>query len=241
MGQATSVPHKRFDFNTNNNTVASNFGCAETTTALLSNQKSLRSMRMTEMNRRYFDDLMADQGLSLRGLAKKMGMGHSQLSLAFSGVRKLQLDEAVKLSNIFNEPLHKVAENAGVTVRPVSGKRVAVVGAMRGDGTVEGHGNEVIERTDAPEDLPDNAVAVQCRTAGTPLDWLDGAVFFCRAHNGVDSGLLGRLCYAKLRDGPQVIAAVKRGYRENTFNLSGLFQRENAVLDWATPILFTRH
>lgn len=196
---------------------------------------------MTEINKRYFEGLMADQGLSLRALAKKMDMGHSQLSLAFSGARKLQLDEAAKLSTIFGEPLHKVVENAGVTVRPMSGRRVSVCGAMRGDGTVEQHGPEVIERTSAPDELPDNTVAIQCRTAGSTLDWMDGWVMFCKEHNGPDPAMTGRLCFAKIRNGPAVIASIKRGYQEGTWNLGGPYVRESVTIEWATPIIITRN
>lgn len=196
---------------------------------------------MSEINRRYFDTLMADRQLSLRGLAKAMDMSHSQLSLAFSGARRLQLDEAVKLSNIFGEPLVRVIENAGVSVRPVSGKRVAVVGAMHGDGTVEPHGDDVIERTSAPDDLPNNAIAIQARTAGTALEWADGWVFFCREHNGVDPSSLGRLSYFKVKDGPAAIGTLKRGYRDNTLNATGPYTHENLAIQWATPVLFTRN
>ena len=40
---------------------------------------------VSEVNRRYFESLMQDKDLSLRGLAKLMDMSHSQLSLTFSG------------------------------------------------------------------------------------------------------------------------------------------------------------
>lgn len=49
---------------------------------------------MSSVNRRYFESLMADRRMSLRALAQKMVMGHSQLSLTFSGTRRPQLDEA---------------------------------------------------------------------------------------------------------------------------------------------------
>lgn len=238
MGQRFIVDALRFE---NNTTVRDHAGCILMPNALNSDRKATRSARMTEINRRYFEGLMADRSMSLRGLAKAMGMSHSQLSLAFSGTRKLQLDEAAQLSQIFGQPLHTIVEAAGVSVRPVAGKRIAVVGAMRGDGTVEEYAPDVIERTSAPEDLPDDTVAVQCRTSGSSLDWLDGAVFFCRQHKGVDPTILGRLCFAKIKDGPAVIAAVKRGYREQTFNLSGTFVRESTPLEWATPVLITRH
>lgn len=196
---------------------------------------------MGELNRRYFEALMADKQLSMRGLAAKMGVGHSQLSLTFSGARRLQLDEAAQLSNIFGVPIHEVVENAGVMMRPSSGRRVSVVGAMRGDGTVEEYDSEVIERVAAPGDLPDDAVAVQARTSSSPLSWLDGAVFFCRKHNGLDPTMYGRLCFVKLREGPAVIAAISRGYVDGTQNLTGPYARENCRLEWATPVVITKN
>ena len=36
---------------------------------------------MSDVNCRYFDALMAEKKMSLRGLAQRMGLGHSQLSL----------------------------------------------------------------------------------------------------------------------------------------------------------------
>lgn len=196
---------------------------------------------MGELNRRYFEALMADKRLSMRGLASKMNMGHSQLSLTFSGARKLQLDEAAQLSSIFGVPIHEIVENAGVVVRPTSGRRVSVVGAMRGDGTVDVYGPDVIERVAVPGDLPDDAIAVQCRTAGSQIEWMDGFIWFCRAHDGVDPAILGRLCYAKIRNGPAIMATLKRGYAEGTHNASGPFAKENVVIEWATPVLLTKN
>ena len=194
-----------------------------------------------DVNRRYFESLLADKGLSLRSLAQRMGMSHSQLSLTFSGQRKMQLDEAVALASIFGEPLHKIVEATGVNVRSTAGRRVSVIGAMQGDGTVDIHPPGVVERTTAPEDLPDPAIALQCRTAGTPLDWMDGWVFFCAEPSGFDPAVLGRFSYVKVKDGAAALATVKRGYREKTYNLTGTFSSQNVILEWATPILSTRN
>ena len=196
---------------------------------------------MTDVNKRYFESLMQAKEMSLRNLAQRMNMSHSQLSLTFSGDRKMQLDEAAQIASIFGEPLYRVIENVGVSVRGTAVKRVGVVGAVQGDGTVLIHPPSTIERTNAPEDVPENGIAIQCRTAGSPLDWLDGAVFFCPAPSGVANEILGRLTYCQIKEGPAVVAAVKRGYKENTFNLSGPFNRESATLVWATPILWTRN
>ncbi len=196
---------------------------------------------MTDVNRRYFESLMAEKKMSLRSLAQRMGLGHSQLSLTFSGARKLQLDEAAHLSQIFGEPLHRIVENAGVTVRASNGKRISVIGAVGGDGIVTMHDVGVIERTAAPEDMPDDVAAVQARTSGTPLDWMDGFVFIFREPNRFDPSSLGRFCLVQVKEGPTAIAAVRRGYQENSFNLVGPYARESAPLEWATPVLATRN
>lgn len=196
---------------------------------------------MSEVNRRYFESLMASRKLSLRALAGRMGMQHSQLSLTFSGARKMQLEEAAQLSQIFGVPIHRIIENAGVATGPASGKRVSVIGVVTGNGTVDLHDKAVVERTAAPEGTPEPLVAVQARTAGTSLDWIDGWVFFCREPDGVDPACIGRFCLAKLRKGPTVIAAVRRGYQEDTHNLVGPFSRESAALEWCSPIIVTRN
>lgn len=196
---------------------------------------------MDALNRRYFDSLLANKKMSLRGLAQRMEMSHSQLSLTFNGARKLQLDEAAKISNIFGEPLYRVVENAGVAVRPMTGKRVAVIGIVKGDGTIAMHEPGVVERAQAPEDLPVEVAAVQCRTHGTPLEWMDGFIFFCREEASVDQSCLGRFSLCEIAGGQSVVATVKRGYQEGTFNLFGPFTRENVTLKSATPILITRN
>lgn len=196
---------------------------------------------MGEIDRRYFDGLMADKKLSLRGLAARMGMNHSQLSLAFSGSRKLQLEEAAQLSQIFGEPIHRIIEAAGVEVRPEQGRRVSVIGSVGGDGIVTLYPEGTIERTSMPDLMPEDIVALQFRTMGTALDWIDGAVVFCRKPRGLDPAMNGRLSYCKIKDGPAVIATIRRGYRDGTYNLSGTTNQESVALEWASPVILTRH
>lgn len=196
---------------------------------------------MSEVNRRFFESLMADKRMSLRSLAQKMGMGHSQLSLTFSGARRAQLDEAAQLSQLLGVSLHDVVEALGVTVRPSNGMRVSVIGVVNGDGTVSLHGTDVVERTTAPEGMTGKVVATQVRAPGTNLGWLDGAVFFMREPTGVEAASLGRFCLVKIKDGPAAMAAVSRGYQDNTHTLRGPFSADSVKLEWATPVLLTRN
>ncbi|UAW01007.1 transcriptional regulator [Ralstonia phage RPZH3] len=132
-------------------------------------------------------------------------------------------------------------KNAGVSARPISSARVSVVGALRGDGHVDKISGKHTERTSAPPGSPEGTEAIQARTADTPLSWLDGAVFFFVPSEAIHPDSIGRLCYLKIHEGENVIATIKRGYRENTYNLSGPHTKENARIDWATPIRWTRN
>lgn len=133
---------------------------------------------MGSVDRRFFETIMASNKLSLRSLASRMELSHSQLSLTFSGQRRMQLDEATKLAEIFGVPLHRIAEAAGVADARSNGKRVDVLGALTGNGSIELYGEGILERTIAPDGLPDNVVAVQAHTADSPSSWMDGWVFF---------------------------------------------------------------
>ena len=194
-----------------------------------------------EVDRRFFDSLMSDKDLSLRGLAKRMGLSHSQLSLAFSGDRKLQLEEAVQLSTIFGVPLTRIVQAMGVETKPVGDVRVSVIGYASEDGTVTTNDYDSIDRTTAPEGIPDDGFAVQFRTGGTPLEWLDGTLLFCARPQPVDHSALGRLSVCQLKEGPMVVAALRRGYKEHSYNLYGIYQQDNARLEWASPVLISRH
>ena len=182
---------------------------------------------------------MRDRDISLRGLAKRMGLNHSQLSLSFSGDRKLQLHEAVQLSSIFGVPLARIVQAMGVEAAPVGDVRVSVIGAVGGDGVITPSKDP--ERTAAPAGTPADGFAVQVRSAGTPLEWLDATVMFCAKADDISPAALGRLCVAQIKDGPLVVSAVRRGYVESTFNLFGVFSADSQRLEWASPVLVSRH
>lgn len=193
------------------------------------------------VDRRFFETIMADKKLSMRALAARMGMTHSQLSLTFSGQRRMQLDEANQLAEILGVPLHRVATAAGVARAKANGRRCDVIGRMTALGVVELHEPGVIERAQVPDaGLPADTIAVQARTADTPASWMDGWVFFCARTDQVEPDALGRFCLAKIADGDVVLASLRRGYREGTFNLLGTYQAESVHLEWASPIILTR-
>lgn len=192
------------------------------------------------VNKRYFDALMQDKGLSLRSLAKLMELRHSQLSLTFSGTRRMQMQEAVKLADIFNVPLSQVVQNAGIHGVTNAGRSLPITGLLRGDGTVDIHGKDVSETAIAPDGLPTRCSAIQARTADTPLAWMDGWVMFYEPRKTLDADIIGRFCFARIRNGPAVMATIRRGYQDGAYALSGPCTSENAILEWASPIIIAR-
>lgn len=200
-----------------------------------------RTEKIGRINRKYFEERMRERNLSLRKLAAMLGIGHSQLSLAFSGGRKITLNEAAQMSQIFGVPIHTIIENLGVFIQPVGARRAKVVGVVHGDGLVVTLGSLAADKVTAPDHLPNRAVAVQLRTAGTKLGWLDGSIMFCSEPEGVAAEAVSRLCLVKVQGGPIALAHVARGYHPGTYNLAGMFDLNDAILEWATPVLFTKH
>lgn len=193
------------------------------------------------VNRKFFDDALRSRGLSLRGLARLLGLTHSQLSLTFSGKRRLQLDEAAQLAGIFNVPLHRIAEAVGVqVVMGGKGRQAKIVGALHGDGTVEIFPANHADRIDAPEGLSPDAVAIQARTVDTPIGWVDGWHFFCLMTGSIEAEAIGRFCLTKVEGGPVVMATVRRGYKDDTYNLAGLYDADSVRLEWAAPVVGSR-
>ncbi|MDN7179059.1 helix-turn-helix domain-containing protein [Caballeronia sp. SEWSISQ10-4 2] len=195
---------------------------------------------MASVDKQYFLDLMAARKLSMRGLATKMGMNHSQLSLSLSGKRRMQLDEAAALSEMFGVPLHDIVVAAGIESKPSTGKRVSVLGYVGNGGVVTMHAKDTRERTEVPCALPDHAAAIQFRTADTPLSWMDAWVAFYIPRENVAPECIGRFSLCQLDGGRVVVATVKRGYQDGTYALSGPYTASSVELDWATPLLFCR-
>ncbi len=187
------------------------------------------------MDKQFFLDRLSERELSLRGLAKEMNMSHTQLSLTFGGSRRLQLDEAVSLGNRLGMSLQEVAARAGAVPMDVLSRRVSVTGALNGQGLVDPTPEGIIERVTGPTDLPPGALAIQARTAGTPLSWFDGSVWFYRDVPGSD--YFDQLCVVTTADGRIALARVTRGYQAGCVNLCGPFAEVNVVITAAFPVI----
>lgn len=197
------------------------------------------------MNKRFFDDLLVAKGMSLRQLAKRMDMLPSQLSLMLNGKRRMQMAEAVRMSQLLGAPLNEILLAAGIN--EAVGRRCKIVGILAGDGLVHKVEEGAIERVMMPDGLPDHTVAVQARTAESPLAWMDGWVLFVNGEREPVE-MVDRFCLVTLEDGRRLFATIRRGYTTGTFNLSGTALNNhsfNTLTDQrvtvASPVLMTKH
>lgn len=192
------------------------------------------------INSKFFRDLMRDKDISVRKLAADLGMNHhSQLSLMLAGKRRMQLDEAVALGKLLGVPLNMIIANAGFPEIMRAGKRLPVVGILRGNGEIEKVPANT-ERAVAPAEEPTVVSAIQARTTDTALTWMDRWVFYCTEKQKPNPALLGQFCHIQLKGGKQVVAQLRRGYDEKSYRLTGTYNAENVAVDWVAPIVLTR-
>lgn len=191
------------------------------------------------MNKAFFTAQMARKKLTLRGLAAQMGMLHSQVNSTLEGRRRMQIHEAIQLAQIFGVPLSQIIENIGFDVRG-TGAKTRISAVLNGDGSVSEYENNELW-VPRPLEVSTDALAIQCRTAGSPLDWMDGWVMFADASDQSTNIDTAKLSFCKAKDGSLYLGALRRGYVSNTHTITNISEAQDIELEWSMPILLTRN
>lgn len=186
---------------------------------------------------KWFHDRLADRKLSQRELARRIELDPSALSLTFRGRRSMKLTEAAEISRLLGVPLDEVLFRAGVE-KNSGGRTLAISGWMDMQGEVH-FDNELGEIPHPGGEIPGGVTVVQCRTAGSVIDYMDGWVFFIGSTAEPPSmAHLSRLCIVRMTGGVIYLAQLRRGYRPGRWNLSGpVAQFTDVTLDWSAPVL----
>lgn len=105
------------------------------------------------------------------------------------------------------------------------------------DDHAHGAGIDTVDLT-----LPEPAVALIIRgDSQYPLQ--DGwVVVYAKDHDGVPESCVGRLCVAKVHEGPTLLKTIRRGRAAKTYDLESWNapRREGVRLDWAAPVIEIR-
>ena len=150
----------------------------------------------------------------------------------------MKIQEAAEVARLMGVPAEEILTHAGIKLGS-GGTRLGIGGTMDGTWEVKWGNPKALGSVPAPS-VEANA-AIQCRTAGTPLDYMDRWLlyFVGPRKDGVHTDALERLSIVKVRNGLTGIAMVKRGYQRGRWNLSGPAITANDVdLEYAIPVLF---
>lgn len=188
----------------------------------------------------WFKDRLAERRMSQRALARAMNIDQAAVSLMFRGRREMRISEAIEIAHLLGRAPDEVMEAAGVDLQN-RGKRVQISGCV--DGTGEVHAIEKEDRKFAPfpaSDLPTSCHAVECRTSGTSIDFMNGWLLFVDSmvKPGIPAEAVDRLSICKLASGIMYLAKPTRGYGRNRWHLNGpAASAQDVEVEWANPVL----
>lgn len=193
---------------------------------------------MSTINKPWFDQRLAEKHLSQRRLARLMKLDQSAISLTLSGKRRMKFEEAAGIARLIGYPVSEVLRNAGVPVEE-GRQRVPVAGWLDGMGEIHCLPMDDAQRVLTPQPMPEGSVAVQCRTAASPLEYMDGWLLF--REPPVQPPPLGQFAVVQIAGGIRTIGTLRRGYRKGRLNLSGpCCSITDAAVEWAAPITAIR-
>lgn len=194
----------------------------------------------SKINRQWFIARIAERKLSMRRVSAGMGLDESAMSLILAGKRGVSSWEAKLLADQLRVPVSEIMRNLGIDVLD-DVHRVPIVGGVNAEGVVTMQGKKADELVTGPADLPNDAIALLCRTAGSRLGFLDGWIGFFSATQTDPASHIGKLVLCATEDGTMRVALLLRGYRPSTYNLMlpGSMV-ENVAVEWASPLLWSK-
>ena len=132
-----------------------------------------RSRALTRVTSNWFREKLTELSMSQRQLARELGLDPAAVSYMINGKRRVSIEEAKRISDVFGIPTTEVMRQVGVEVDD-DGVYVPI-GAYTTDGcqvhTLDHGGmpNKVL----APPDVGKRSFVIQDRSAGSPRDgWL---------------------------------------------------------------------
>lgn len=158
-----------------------------------------------QIDRDWIDGAMRENDMSMRDVARRMGVDIATLSRLLSGKREMRVSEVGSLADALGVRQEDLLAHMGL---PISRERSLHVGhRLLGTGAVEADDGHEMNIT--LPDIPDGAWAVRAETLGSPLTVFDGWIFIVApAQSGARP--LGRLALIEPREGPAFLGVPVR-------------------------------
>lgn len=199
-------------------------------------------MASHNINKDWFDAVLAERGMSQRELCRRLGLDSSAMSLTFRGLRQMKLQEAADIARLLGVPMKDVLENAGIQVDGAGVRVAPVVGYIDAEGEAHIDWDARRDKVPMPDTLPEDSVALIWRASSGNLMLLDGWTFYIDKPQAPSAELINRYCACKVKGGLVLMRWVRRGYKPGTWNLSGIgtVDVDSVRLEWAAPCVLIR-
>lgn len=192
-----------------------------------------------QVDNHWFKAQMADSAMSLRDVAKAIGMDPTALSLTLLGKRKMSVAEAGKIAHALDVPIDEVLARAGVDLQGKKSNSVALAGFVDLDGEVN-LGPVMGPTTTYRPDGIDNLTAVRI-DADTMMD---GWVLFYRESRTMGPEAVDRLCIVTTRDRAKPwLCWVRKGHEIGVWKLVSFLHAKDerrAQVITASPVLWMK-
>lgn len=206
------------------------------------------SRELTKVNTRWFQDHCRSRGLTQRFVAKALGVDPATLSMIFKGSRKLRLEEAVVIAELFSVGLDEVLVAAGISMGSVkpTAKGLEVGGWVDGEGRLHRgpvKGGRIAPPLPQGEAISGRVGVARYQTIGTLIEALDGALVYYPVTDRLAVDALGRFCVVGLERGEMVVGTLKRGHVAGTFSvldLGGRVIAEDVAVEWAAAVIWLK-
>ncbi len=161
----------------------------------------------------WFKNKLLEKQLTVRGLAKQMGLNPSTVSLMLRGIRSIHNEDAVKLAEFFSVTPIEIFKRAGAPVEDEV-RKIPVAMYIDENNKIIQVPTEVADKFKAPYDCPTNSYALQIRTGRV----YDGWMMVVAGNKVQPESALGALCVYCTKNGVLNLGILRRGYVSGTYN-----------------------
>lgn len=197
-------------------------------------------------NYKWFADLMRDNQISQRELARRLELDPGGLNRRLKGKARLKLEEAAQIAKLLHVPVDDVLVNAGVPIaehtRP-QGEGVPLIGWIDSEMGVHIERVAGLKTVEAPPVPIAGLKALRFQTSMSQADAYDGAVAYYRPASGVPQDAIGKLCVVTTDEGVQLVRVVRPGYQKGRYNLVNAIngtRTDDVVLESAAPVVWMK-
>jgi transcriptional regulator with XRE-family HTH domain len=224
-----------------------------------SRKRSLKALAqskpiITSVNTAWFKSEILKAGLTQREIASAIKVDPSSVTLILSGRRRIQMGEAVILSDLLNQPLDAILANIGAvgpSVEITESVTRATVGRAKESIEVSGvlgddlaivdesvRGSKVVPGIEGATGL----IVLKVQTSSTRFSGLDGALIYYRDVGIVDLTAIGKLSIVEVGK-MKLLRVAKRGYSPGKYDLTlmdGTVTHQDVVPKSVSPVIWLK-